>query len=440
MRVVMIGAGYVGLVSGACFADFGHVVCCVDKDQGKIDRLLAGQSPIYEPGLDELIARNVREGRLSFSTDAATEVANADAVFIAVGTPSRRGDGHADLSYVYAAAEEVAALIEGFTVIVTKSTVPVGTGDEIEAIVRKVRPDAQFAVVSNPEFLREGAAISDFKRPDRVVVGVNEGDEAAKPVMTELYRPLNLNETPILFTGRRTSELIKYAANAFLAMKITFINEMADLCEAVGADVQQVSKGIGLDNRIGKKFLHAGPGYGGSCFPKDTLALVRTASDANSPVKLIETTVQINDARKKAMATRVAAAVGGDDLKGKTIGVLGLTFKPNTDDMRDAPSLDIVPALQALGATVQAFDPEGRHEAEHLLTDVAFKDGPYDAVEGADAVVIITEWDQFRALDLDRVKLLMKTPTVIDLRNIYRPDEMKRHGFNYSGIGRGTAV
>ena len=440
MRVVMIGAGYVGLVSGACFADFGHVVCCVDKDQGKIDRLLAGQSPIYEPGLDELIARNVREGRLSFSTDAATEVANADAVFIAVGTPSRRGDGHADLSYVYAAAEEVAGLIQGFTVIVTKSTVPVGTGDEIEAIVRKVRPDAQFAVVSNPEFLREGAAISDFKRPDRVVVGVNEGDEAAKPVMTELYRPLNLNETPILFTGRRTSELIKYAANAFLAMKITFINEMADLCEAVGADVQQVSKGIGLDNRIGKKFLHAGPGYGGSCFPKDTLALVRTASDANSPVKLIETTVQINDARKKAMATRVAAAVGGDDLKGKTIGVLGLTFKPNTDDMRDAPSLDIVPALQALGATVQAFDPEGRHEAEHLLTDVAFKDGPYDAVEGADAVVIITEWDQFRALDLDRVKLLMKIPTVIDLRNIYRPDEMKRHGFNYSGIGRGTAV
>ena len=440
MRVVMIGAGYVGLVSGACFADFGHVVCCVDKDQGKIDRLLAGQSPIYEPGLDELIARNVREGRLSFSTDAATEVANADAVFIAVGTPSRRGDGHADLSYVYAAAEEVAGLIQGFTVIVTKSTVPVGTGDEIEAIVRKVRSDAQFAVVSNPEFLREGAAISDFKRPDRVVVGVNEGDEAAKPVMTELYRPLNLNETPILFTGRRTSELIKYAANAFLAMKITFINEMADLCEAVGADVQQVSKGIGLDNRIGKKFLHAGPGYGGSCFPKDTLALVRTASDANSPVKLIETTVQINDARKKAMATRVAAAVGGDDLKGKTIGVLGLTFKPNTDDMRDAPSLDIVPALQALGATVQAFDPEGRHEAEHLLTDVAFKDGPYDAVEGADAVVIITEWDQFRALDLDRVKLLMKIPTVIDLRNIYRPDEMKRHGFNYSGIGRGTAV
>ena len=440
MRVAMIGAGYVGLVSGACFADFGHVVCCIDKDPKKIEGLRAGISPIYEPGLDDLIARNVREGRLSFSTEAADAVASADAVFIAVGTPSRRGDGHADLSYVYAAAEEVAGLIDGFTVIVTKSTVPVGTGDEIEAIIRRVRPDAQFAVVSNPEFLREGAAISDFKRPDRVVVGVNASDEPARAVMTELYRPLNLNETPLLFTGRRTSELIKYAANAFLAMKITFINEMADLCEAVGADVQQVSKGIGLDNRIGKKFLHAGPGYGGSCFPKDTLALVRTASDANSPVKLIETTVQINDARKKAMATRVAAAVGGDDLKGKTIGVLGLTFKPNTDDMRDAPSLDIVPALQALGATVQAFDPEGRHEAEHLLTDVAFKDGPYDAVEGADAVVIITEWDQFRALDLDRVKLLMKIPTVIDLRNIYRPDEMKRHGFNYSGIGRGTAT
>jgi UDPglucose 6-dehydrogenase len=438
MRVVMIGAGYVGLVSGACFADFGHVVCCVDKDQGKIDRLLAGQSPIYEPGLDDLIARNVREGRLSFSTDAKDEVAKADAVFIAVGTPSRRGDGHADLSYVYAAAEEVASLIDGFTVIVTKSTVPVGTGDEIEAIVRKARPDAQFAVVSNPEFLREGAAISDFKRPDRVVVGVND-DERAKAVMTELYRPLNLNETPILFTGRRTSELIKYAANAFLAMKITFINEMADLCEAVGADVQQVSKGIGLDNRIGKKFLHAGPGYGGSCFPKDTLALVRTASDANSPVKLIETTVAVNDARKKAMAQRVSQAAGGD-LKGKTVGVLGLTFKPNTDDMRDAPSLDIVPALQAMGATVQAYDPEGRHEAEPLLEGVAFKDGPYEAVEGADAVVIITEWDQFRALDLDRVKLLMKSPTVIDLRNIYRPDDMKRRGFNYSSIGRGAAV
>ena len=436
MRVAMIGAGYVGLVSGACFADFGHVVCCIDKEPAKIEGLRAGISPIYEPGLDDLIARNVREGRLSFSTEAKDAVASADAVFIAVGTPSRRGDGHADLSYVYAAAEEVAGLIEGFTVIVTKSTVPVGTGDEIEAIIRRVRPDAQFAVVSNPEFLREGAAIGDFKRPDRVVVGVND-DEQARAVMTELYRPLNLNETPILFTGRRTSELIKYAANAFLAMKITFINEMADLCEAVGADVQQVSKGIGLDNRIGSKFLHAGPGYGGSCFPKDTLALVRTATDAGSPVKLIETTVAINDARKKAMAARVSTAVGGD-LTGKTIGVLGLTFKPNTDDMRDAPSLDIVPALQALGATVQAYDPEGLKEASHMLSGVTFKDGPYDAVEGADAVVIITEWDQFRALDLDRVKLLMRNPTVIDLRNIYRPDDMLRRGFNYSSIGRGA--
>jgi UDPglucose 6-dehydrogenase len=442
MRVAMIGAGYVGLVSGACFADFGHVVCCVDNDQGKVDRLLAGVSPIYEPGLDELIARNAREGRLSFSCDAATAVAEADAVFIAVGTPSRRGDGHADLSYVYAAAEEIAAQMRGFTVVVTKSTVPVGAGDEIEAIIRRVNPQAEFAVVSNPEFLREGAAIGDFKRPDRVVVGVNalaDGgvDERARKVMTELYRPLNLNETPILFTGRRTSELIKYAANAFLAMKITFINEMADLCEAVGADVQQVSKGIGLDNRIGAKFLHAGPGYGGSCFPKDTLALVRTATDANSPLRLIEATVAVNDARKKAMADRVAKALDGE-LAGKTVGVLGLTFKPNTDDMRDAPSLDIVPALQALGARVQAFDPEGMQEAAHLLEDVAFKDGPYGAVEGADAVVIVTEWDQFRALDLDRVKLLMRSPVVVDLRNIYRPDDMRARGFRYASIGRGA--
>ena len=438
MRVAMIGAGYVGLVSGACFADFGHVVCCIDKDQAKVDALRAGRSPIYEPGLDDLIARNAREGRLSFDTDAAKAVAEADAVFIAVGTPSRRGDGHADLTFVYAAAEEIATQLRGFTVVVTKSTVPVGTGDEIEAIIRRVNPQAEFAVVSNPEFLREGAAISDFKRPDRVVVGVNEADgERVRKVMTELYRPLNLNETPILFTGRRTSELTKYAANAFLAMKITFINEMADLCEAVGADVQQVSKGIGLDNRIGSKFLHAGPGYGGSCFPKDTLALVRTATDANSPVRLIETTVAVNDARKKAMAGRVSEALGGD-LSGKTVGVLGLTFKPNTDDMRDAPSLDIIPALQALGARIQAFDPEGMHEAAGLLKDVAFKDGPYDAVEHADAVVIITEWDQFRALDLDRVKLLMRSPVVIDLRNIYRPDDMLVRGFRYFSIGRGA--
>ncbi|MDP1632449.1 MAG: UDP-glucose/GDP-mannose dehydrogenase family protein [Caulobacter sp.] len=432
MRVAMIGTGYVGLVSGACFADFGHDVVCIDKDAGKIERLKAGEIPIFEPGLEDLVARNVREGRLSFTVEADAAVRGADAVFIAVGTPSRRGDGYADLSYVYAAAEEIAHLIDGFTVVVTKSTVPVGTGDEIEAIIRKARPDAQFAVVSNPEFLREGAAIEDFKRPDRVVVGVE--DDRARPVMTELYRPLYLNETPILFTDRRTSELIKYAANAFLALKITFINEIADLCEAVGADVQQVARGIGLDKRIGNKFLNAGPGYGGSCFPKDTIALVRTAQDAGAPVRLIETTVSINDARKKAMAGKVADAVDGD-LTGKVIGVLGLTFKPNTDDMRDAPALDIVPALQAMGATIQAYDPEG-HEARQMLRDVDFKDGPYDAVEGADAVVIITEWDQFRALDLDRMKLLMRSPNVVDLRNIYRPEDMRARGFRYSSIGR----
>ena len=434
MRVAMIGTGYVGLVSGACFADFGHVVTCVDKDSGKIDRLNAGQMPIYEPGLEDLVAANVRDGRLSFALDGAEAIRNADAVFIAVGTPSRRGDGHADLSYVYAAAEEIADLIDGFTVVVTKSTVPVGTGDEIERIIRARRPDADFAVVSNPEFLREGAAIGDFKRPDRVVVGIE--DERARPVMTELYRPLNLNETPILFTGRRTSELTKYAANAFLALKITFINEMADLCESLGADVQQVARGIGLDNRIGSKFLHAGPGYGGSCFPKDTLALVRTATDAGSPLRLIETTVEVNDARKRAMADRVAAALGGVDLKGKTVALLGLTFKPNTDDMRDAPSLDVAPALIAMGAKVQAFDPEGMAEAAKMLDGVVFRDGPYDAVEGADVVVIMTEWDQFRALDLDRIKLLLNQPVMVDLRNIYRPEDMKARGFRYSSIGR----
>ena len=433
MRVAMIGTGYVGLVSGACFADFGHEVTCVDKDVSKIERLKAGEIPIFEPGLDDLVASNVRGGRLSFALDGAEAIRAADAVFIAVGTPSRRGDGHADLSYVYAAAEEIAGLIEGFTVVVTKSTVPVGTGDEIERIIRERRPEADFAVVSNPEFLREGAAIEDFKRPDRVVVGTD--DERAQGVMRELYRPLNLNETPILFTGRRTSELTKYAANAFLAMKITFINEMADLCEAVGADVQQVARGIGLDKRIGSKFLHAGPGYGGSCFPKDTLALVRTATDAGTPVRLIETTVSINDDRKKAMADRVAKALDGD-LKGKTVALLGLTFKPNTDDMRDAPSLDVAPALMAAGATVQAFDPEGMHEASKMLDGVVFRDGPYDAVEGADAVVILTEWDQFRALDLDRVKLLLKQPVMVDLRNVYRPDDMRARGFRYSSIGR----
>ena len=426
MRVAMIGTGYVGLVSGACFADFGHTVTCVDKDASKIDRLRQNIMPIYEPGLDDLVATNVKGGRLSFATDGAEAIRSADAVFIAVGTPSRRGDGHADLSYVYAAAEEIADLMQGFTVVVTKSTVPVGTGDEIERIIRERRPDADFAVVSNPEFLREGAAIGDFKRPDRVVVGTD--NERARAVMAELYRPLNLNETPIMFTGRRTSELIKYAANAFLAMKITFINEVADLCEAVGADVQQVARGIGLDNRIGSKFLHAGPGYGGSCFPKDTLALVRTATDAGSPVRLIETTVAINDARKKAMADRVAEALGGD-LKGRTVALLGLTFKPNTDDMRDAPSLDVAPALIARGATVHAYDPEGMEEAAKLLDGVVFKNGPYDAVEGADVVVILTEWNQFRALDLDRVKLLLKQPLMVELRTVYPPDDMKARGF-----------
>ncbi|WP_313443528.1 UDP-glucose/GDP-mannose dehydrogenase family protein [Brevundimonas sp.] len=433
MRVAMIGTGYVGLVSGACFADFGHVVTCVDKDQVKIDRLHQNIMPIYEPGLDDLVASNVKDGRLFFATDGSEAIRHADAVFIAVGTPSRRGDGHADLSYVYAAAEEIADLIEGFTVIVTKSTVPVGTGDEIERIIRARRPDADFAVVSNPEFLREGAAIDDFKRPDRVVVGTDS--ERARLVMSELYRPLNLNETPVVFTGRRTSELIKYAANAFLAMKITFINEMADLCEAVGADVQQVAKGIGLDNRIGSKFLHAGPGYGGSCFPKDTLALVRTATDFGSPVRLIETTVAVNDARKKAMAERVSQALD-HDLQGKTIAVLGLTFKPNTDDMRDAPSLDVVPALLAKGATVKAFDPEGMKEAAQLLPDIIYCDGPYQAVEQADAVVILTEWDQFRALDLDRIKALLQQPVMVDLRNIYKPAALEAKGFRYVSIGR----
>ena len=434
MRVAMIGTGYVGLVSGACFADFGHVVTCIDKDAAKIERLRAGAMPIYEPGLDVLVARNVEAGRLSFATEAQEAVAAADAVFIAVGTPSRRGDGHADLSYVHAAAREIAGFVDGFTVVVTKSTVPVGTGDEVERLIREARPDAQVAVVSNPEFLREGAAIEDFKRPDRVVVGTS--DERAREVMRELYRPLNLNESPILFTGRRTSELIKYAANAFLAMKITFINEMADLCEAVGADVQQVARGIGLDNRIGGKFLHAGPGYGGSCFPKDTLALVSTARDAGSPVRLIETTVAVNDARKRGMAGRVARALDGG-LEGKTVGVLGLTFKPNTDDMRDSPALDIVPGLQAAGARVQAYDPEGMREAEHLLPGVAFKAGAYEAAEGADALLLLTEWDQFRALDLDRVCRLMRRPVVVDLRNVYKPEDMARRGFRYHGVGRG---
>ncbi|MEO1568910.1 MAG: UDP-glucose/GDP-mannose dehydrogenase family protein [Pseudomonadota bacterium] len=433
MRVAMIGTGYVGLVSGACFADFGHVVTCVDKDASKIERLNRGEIPIFEPGLDALVASNVRAERLLFTTDAADAVRDADAVFIAVGTPSRRGDGHADLSYVYAAAEEIAGLIDGFTVVITKSTVPVGTGDEVEAIIRRTRPDSDFAVVSNPEFLREGAAIKDFQIPDRVVVGTD--NERARDVMRELYRPLFLNETPILFTSRRTSELIKYAANAFLAVKITFINEMADLCEKVGANVQEVSRGIGLDGRIGRKFLNAGPGYGGSCFPKDTLALTKTANDFGSPVRIVDTVIAVNDARKKAMAAKVVAAMGGD-VSGQTIAVLGLAFKANTDDMRDAPSLDIVPALIAAGAHVKVYDPEAMEEARKLMDGPKYCDGPWHAVEGAHAVVFVTEWHQFRALDLNRLKDEMVGDVIIDLRNMYDPSDMERRGFSYSSIGR----
>jgi len=433
MRVAMIGTGYVGLVSGACFADFGHVVTCVDKDTSKIERLHQNIMPIYEPGLDDLVQSNVKEERLFFTTEAKDAIASADAVFIAVGTPSRRGDGHADLSYVYAAAEEIADLMDGFTVVVTKSTVPVGTGDEVEAIIRRKRPGADFAVVSNPEFLREGAAIKDFKIPDRVVVGTE--DARAREVMEELYRPLFLNQTPIVFTERRTSELIKYAANAFLAVKITFINEMADLCEAVGANVQEVSRGIGLDGRIGGKFLNAGPGYGGSCFPKDTLALTKTADDYNSPVRIVDTVVEVNAARKKAMAQKVIKAMGGD-VSGKTIGILGLAFKQNTDDMRDAPSLDIIPALIEAGAKIKAFDPEAMKEAAHLLNGVDFCDNAYQAIDGADAMVILTEWDQFRALDMERIKGSLNGDVVVDLRNIYSPEDMAKRGFAYTSIGR----
>ncbi|WP_417467364.1 UDP-glucose dehydrogenase family protein [Maricaulis sp.] len=433
MRIAMIGTGYVGLVSGACFADFGHEVICVDKNVEKVETLRSGGIPIYEPGLDLLVQRNVRENRLSFTQDLTEAVRDADAVFIAVGTPSRRGDGFADLSYVYAAAKEIAEVMNGYTVIVTKSTVPVGTGDEVERIIRETRPDADFAVVSNPEFLREGAAIDDFKHPDRVVVGTD--DERARTVMHDVYRPLFLNETPIVFTSRRTSELIKYAANSFLALKITFINEMADLCEAVGANVQEVARGVGLDNRIGGKFLNAGPGYGGSCFPKDTLALTRTAQEAGAPLRLIETVVEVNDARKRAMAKKIISACGGD-VAGKTVAILGLTFKPNTDDMRDAPSLEIVPALQKAGAKVRAFDPAGTLEAERLLSNVEFVSGPYFCAENADVLAIITEWNEFRALDLERIKSVMRTPVIVDLRNIYSPEEMAAAGFAYSSVGR----
>ena len=435
MRIVMIGSGYVGLVSGACFADFGHQVVCVDKDATKIARLNAGEIPIYEPGLDDLVARNVAAERLSFSTELAGPVGEAEVVFIAVGTPARRGDGHADLSYVHAAAAEMAPVLNGFTVVVTKSTVPVGTGDEVERIIREANPQADFAVASNPEFLREGAAIDDFKRPDRIVVGLE--DDRARPVMEEVYRPLYLNQSPILFTGRRTSELIKYAANAFLAVKITFINEIADLCEAVGADVQQVARGIGLDNRIGAKFLHAGPGYGGSCFPKDTLALVKTAEDSGTPIRIVETTVAVNDTRKRAMGRKVIAACDGS-VRAKKIAVLGLTFKPNTDDMRDAPSLAVIQALEDAGATVSAFDPEGMAAARPLLPNVEFATSPYEAAEGAAALVIVTEWDAFRALDLTQLRKRMAGHALVDLRNIYRPEAVEAAGFAYTGVGRGT--
>jgi UDPglucose 6-dehydrogenase len=433
MRIAMIGTGYVGLVSGACFADFGHSVICVDKDASKVAALTRGEIPIYEPGLDDLVAANARAGRLSFTTDLKGPVGDAEAVFIAVGTPSRRGDGHADLSFVYAAAREVAAALSGFTVVITKSTVPVGTGDEVERIIRQARPDAEFAVVSNPEFLREGAAIRDFKLPDRIVVGSD--DARAVGVMNEIYRPLYLNQAPILVTGRRTAELIKYAANAFLATKVTFINEIADLAEKVGADVQQVARGIGLDNRIGAKFLHAGPGFGGSCFPKDTVALAKTGQDNEAPLRIVETVVAVNDARKRAMARKVASALGGD-MRGRTIAVLGLTFKPNTDDMREAPSIPLIVALQDMGAKVRAYDPAGMEQAKAVLNDVTYCADPYVCAEGADVLVLVTEWEQFRALDFDRLKAAMARPVVVDLRNVYRPDEMARHGFAYVSIGR----
>jgi UDPglucose 6-dehydrogenase len=438
MRITMIGSGYVGLVSGACFSDFGHDVVCVDKDAGKIAALEAGRMPIYEPGLDALVAANVAAGRLTFTTDLKAAVAGADAVFIAVGTPSRRGDGHADLTYVFEATREIGAAINGPTVIVTKSTVPVGTGDKVEAILADiVSPDIDVAVVSNPEFLREGAAIGDFKRPDRIVIGTD--DMRAQGVMREVYRPLYLGESPILFTGRRTAELIKYAANAFLATKITFINEIADLCEAVGADVQDVSRGIGLDNRIGAKFLHAGPGYGGSCFPKDTLALLKTAEDFGSPVRIVEAVVQVNDSRKRAMGRKVIQALGGDGtegVRGRTVAVLGLTFKPNTDDMRDAPSLAIVQSLLDAGVKVRAHDPEGMEIAKGMMPDVTYCRDAYDAADGADAIAIVTEWDIYRALDLKRLAAAMAAPVMVDLRNVYPPADAARAGFAYSSIGR----
>ena len=435
MKIAMVGSGYVGLVSGACFADFGHDVVCIDKDPAKIESLQAGVMPIYEPGLAELVGSNVKAGRLTFTTDLAEGIAGAAAIFIAVGTPSRRGDGHADLSYVYAVAEEIGANLKNDAVIVTKSTVPVGTGDEVERILTEANPGVKFAVASNPEFLREGAAIGDFKHPDRIVVGTE--DEWARSIMTEVYRPLFLNKSPLLFTSRRSSELIKYAANAFLAVKITFINEMADLCEKVGADVQDVSRGIGMDGRIGAKFLHAGPGYGGSCFPKDTLALLKTAEDYEAPTRIVEAVVKVNDSRKRAMGRKVIEALGGmDEARGKKVAMLGLTFKPNTDDMRDSPSIAIAQALADAGVQVAAYDPEGMDLARPLMPEVDMQPSAYAAIEGADAVVIVTEWDAFRALDLDRVKRIAKAPVLVDLRNIYDPAEVRAKGFNYVSIGR----
>ncbi|MEY4239615.1 MAG: hypothetical protein RL339_2216 [Pseudomonadota bacterium] len=435
MKIAMVGSGYVGLVSGACFADFGHEVVCIDKDPAKIESLRAGVMPIYEPGLAELVGTNVKAGRLSFTTNLAEGIAGAGAIFIAVGTPSRRGDGHADLSFVYAVAEEIGQNLKNDAVVVTKSTVPVGTGDEVERILKDAGLPVRFAVASNPEFLREGAAISDFKHPDRIVVGTE--DDWARAVMTEVYRPLFLNKSPLLFTSRRSSELIKYAANAFLAVKITFINEMADLCEKVGADVQDVSRGIGMDGRIGPKFLHAGPGYGGSCFPKDTLALLKTAEDYEAPTRIVEAVVKVNDSRKRAMGRKVIEALGGmDEARGKKVAMLGLTFKPNTDDMRDSPAIAIALALADAGVNVAAYDPEGMELAGPLMPDVAMQPNAYAAIEGADAVVIVTEWDAFRALDLNKVKSLAKAPVLVDLRNIYDPAEVRAKGFAYTSIGR----
>jgi UDPglucose 6-dehydrogenase len=435
MKIAVLGAGYVGLVSGACFADFGHEVVLIDKDPERIAMLMGGRVPIYEPGLDEMVTRNQRDGRLSFTLDAAAAIAEAEVAFIAVGTPSRRGDGRADLTYVFSAAQDIARAVDGFTVVVTKSTVPVGTGDAVQRIIRDTRPDADVAVVSNPEFLREGAAIDDFKHPDRIVIGLE--DERAREPMSEVYRPLFVNQAPVLFTGRRTAELIKYAANAFLATKITFINEMADLCESVGANVQEVARGIGLDNRIGGKFLHAGPGFGGSCFPKDTRALVETAREVGAPTRLVEAVVTVNDSRKRKMAEKVVRACGGS-VSGKTIAVLGLTFKPNTDDMRESPALDVVQELQRLGARVRAHDPEGMEQAAKLMSDVVFCDSPYHCAEEADALVLATEWDAYRALDLTRLKSIVNVPVLVDLRNVYRRPEVERHGFTYADVGRGA--